>query len=74
VLLALDRQERGSESGLSAVQEVREQFGIPVIAVVASTISCSIYRGSAVPRSWLTCKRTGNVTELRTRSLSEYFA
>ncbi|HWS69868.1 MAG TPA: orotate phosphoribosyltransferase [Steroidobacteraceae bacterium] len=34
VLLALDRQERGSESGLSAVQEVREQFGIPVIAVV----------------------------------------
>jgi orotate phosphoribosyltransferase len=34
VLLALDRQERGSGSGLSAVQEVREQFGIPVIAVI----------------------------------------
>ena len=34
VLLALDRQERGGESGLSAVQEVREQFGIPVIAVI----------------------------------------
>jgi len=34
VLLALDRQERGSDSGLSAVQEVREQFGIPVIAVI----------------------------------------
>jgi len=34
VLLALDRQERGSDSGLSAVQEVREQFAIPVIAVI----------------------------------------
>jgi orotate phosphoribosyltransferase len=34
VLLALDRQERGSETGLSAVQEVREQFAIPVIAVI----------------------------------------
>jgi orotate phosphoribosyltransferase len=34
VLLALDRQERGGESRLSAVQEVEEQFGIPVIAVV----------------------------------------
>jgi orotate phosphoribosyltransferase len=35
VLLALDRQERGSESRLSAVQEVREQFGIPVVSVVS---------------------------------------
>ncbi len=34
VLLALDRQERGTESGLSAVQEVRERMGIPVIAVI----------------------------------------
>ena len=34
VLLALDRQERGGDGGLSAVQEVREQFGIPVIAVI----------------------------------------
>jgi orotate phosphoribosyltransferase len=34
VLLALDRQERGSTGGLSAVQEVREQFGIPVIAII----------------------------------------
>ena len=34
VLLALDRQERGGDSGLSAVQEVREQFGIPVVAVI----------------------------------------
>jgi orotate phosphoribosyltransferase len=35
VLLALDRQERGGESRVSAVQEVREQYGIPVIAVVS---------------------------------------
>jgi orotate phosphoribosyltransferase len=34
VLLALDRQERGGTDGLSAVQEVRAQFGIPVITVV----------------------------------------
>jgi len=34
VVVALDRQERGVQSALSAVQEVREQFAIPVIAVV----------------------------------------
>jgi orotate phosphoribosyltransferase len=34
VLLALDRQERGGDGGLSAVQEVEQQFGIPVIAVM----------------------------------------
>jgi orotate phosphoribosyltransferase len=34
VLLALDRQECAPDSRLSAVQEVREQYGIPVIAVV----------------------------------------
>jgi len=34
VLLALDRQERAPQSRLSAVQELREQYGIPVIAVV----------------------------------------
>jgi orotate phosphoribosyltransferase len=37
VLLALDRQERGGDSGRSAVQEVREEFGIPVIAVIGLT-------------------------------------
>src|SRR5216683_5996325 len=37
VLLALDRQERGGDSGLSAVQEVREELGIPVIAVIGLT-------------------------------------
>jgi orotate phosphoribosyltransferase len=34
VLIALDRQERGAEGSLSAVQEVRREFGIPVIAVI----------------------------------------
>jgi orotate phosphoribosyltransferase len=34
VVLALDRQERAPKSRLSAVQEVRDHYGIPVIAVV----------------------------------------
>ncbi len=34
VLLALDRQERGPKTGLSAVQEVRDQYAIPVVAVI----------------------------------------
>jgi orotate phosphoribosyltransferase len=34
VLLALDRQERGPKSRSSAVQEVRDQYGIPVVAVI----------------------------------------
>jgi orotate phosphoribosyltransferase len=34
VLLALDRQERGTTTQLSAVQEVSAEFAIPVIAVV----------------------------------------
>ncbi len=35
VLLALDRQERGREGARSAVQEVREQFGLPVVSILA---------------------------------------
>ena len=35
VLLALDRQERAPESQRSAVQEVRHQYGIPVLAVIS---------------------------------------
>jgi orotate phosphoribosyltransferase len=34
VVLALDRQERGTASELSAVQEVEEQFGVPVISIL----------------------------------------
>jgi orotate phosphoribosyltransferase len=33
VLIALDRQERGATSSLSAVQEVEREFGIPVVAI-----------------------------------------
>ena len=35
VLLALDRQERGPKSALSAVQEVRKQYALPVVAVIS---------------------------------------
>jgi orotate phosphoribosyltransferase len=35
VLLALDRQERAPDSRLSAVQEVRETYGIPVLSVIS---------------------------------------
>jgi orotate phosphoribosyltransferase len=34
VLLALDRQERASGSDFSAVQEVRSQYQVPVVAVI----------------------------------------
>ncbi len=34
VLLALDRQERAPESRLSAVQEVRDRYAIPVVSVL----------------------------------------
>lgn len=33
IVLALDRQERG-QSALSAVQEVQQQFGLPVISII----------------------------------------
>ncbi len=35
VLLALDREERGRDSVLSAVQEVRTSFGLPVVSILA---------------------------------------
>jgi orotate phosphoribosyltransferase len=38
VVLALDRQERGATSALSAVQEVGVQFGIPVVQSSRSPI------------------------------------
>jgi orotate phosphoribosyltransferase len=34
VVLALDRQERGAQSPLSAVQEIGESFAIPVIPII----------------------------------------
>jgi orotate phosphoribosyltransferase len=35
VLLALDRQERGADGALSAVQEVGAQYGIPVVSILS---------------------------------------
>ncbi|MBS0375809.1 MAG: orotate phosphoribosyltransferase [Proteobacteria bacterium] len=37
VLLALDREERGRESARSAVQEVRDAFGLPVVSILTLT-------------------------------------
>jgi len=37
VLLALDREERGRESTRSAVQEVRDTFGLPVVSILTLT-------------------------------------
>jgi orotate phosphoribosyltransferase len=37
VLLALDREERGHESTRSAVQEIREAYGLPVVAILTLT-------------------------------------
>jgi orotate phosphoribosyltransferase len=37
VLLALDRQERATGSDFSAVQEVRDQYQVPVVAVITLT-------------------------------------
>jgi orotate phosphoribosyltransferase len=34
ILVALDRQERGTGS-LSAIQEIRQQYGIPVICIIS---------------------------------------
>ena len=37
MLLALDREERGRDSACSAVEEVRDQFGLPVVAILTLT-------------------------------------
>ncbi len=37
VLLALDREERGRDSLESAVQEVRREFGLPVVSILTLT-------------------------------------
>jgi orotate phosphoribosyltransferase len=55
VLLALDRQERGRESARSAVQEVRDQFGIPVVSILTlADLIAGLEQGlSGVPESAL---------------------
>ncbi len=48
VLLALDREERGRDSGRSAVEEVREQFGLPVVSILTLTaLIAGLERGLA---------------------------
>ena len=37
IVLALDRQERGRDSQRSAVMEVKDQFGLPVISILSLT-------------------------------------
>jgi orotate phosphoribosyltransferase len=34
ILIALDRQERGRDAEASAVQEVRREFGVPVVPII----------------------------------------
>jgi orotate phosphoribosyltransferase len=59
VVLALDRQERGATSDLSAVQEVGAQFGLPVVAILTLTdlIGHLHARGSALELSSMTAYR-----------------
>jgi orotate phosphoribosyltransferase len=46
VLLALDREEQGRESPRSAVEEVRQQFGLPVVAILTLTdLIAALQRG-----------------------------
>jgi orotate phosphoribosyltransferase len=48
VLLALDREERGRESERSAVQEVRQHFGLPVVSILTLTdLIAGLERGIA---------------------------
>jgi len=49
VLLALDREERGQDSTLSAVQELRRQFSLPVVAILTLTdLIAGLERGGSV--------------------------
>ena len=47
VLLALDREERGRDSPQSAVQELRQQSGLPVVAILTLTeLIAGVERGA----------------------------
>ena len=56
VLIALDRQERG-QSDLSAVQEVEQNFGIPVISVATLTDLIDYLSGHPDPENKLAAVR-----------------
>ena len=45
VTVALDRQEKGKEGDLSAIQEVEKQYSIPVLSVCTLTELQSFIRG-----------------------------
>jgi len=53
IVLALDRQERG-QSNLSAVQEVEQQFGLPVTSIIRLTDLIEHLRSSGQPQTLLT--------------------
>lgn len=57
VVIALDRQERGAD-GRSAVVEVRERFGIPVISVLTLADLIDYLQGDAAARDLLARLRT----------------
>lgn len=59
VLLALDRQEQGRETTRSAVQEVRDQYGIPVVAILTlADLIAGLEQGlSGVPPETLVAMR-----------------
>ena len=67
MLIALDREERG-QGERSAVQEVQETFGLPVVSVLrlrdlmAHLEAAGDERGAARP-----CGPTGTATECETR-------
>jgi orotate phosphoribosyltransferase len=52
VVIALDRQERG-EGGRSAVAEVAERFGIPVVSVLGLEHLIDFLQGQAERGDWL---------------------
>jgi len=74
VTIALDRQEKATQDGvdspLSAVQQVEQQYGLPVISVATSQICCSICLCSPTPgcrHLWPRCRPTGRATACEPR-------
>ena len=55
IVIALDRQEKGKSSALSASQEIRDQYGVAVISVAGlNDLLAFSERSQAIrpPRSW----------------------
>lgn len=62
VVIALDRMERGLTSELSAVQEVKQDFGIPVTSVASLEDLLEFLAGKPEQRSVLEAVRAYRVT------------